>query len=106
METDINRMLLKYEQLMRKANHDTINPKIDQLAIEDLEPIAELVARARAEYLQRLYDISHQYAGSQGLPCDEEMAELAKLRGRFIDLVEGSKSFEVAIQRGYLDLKG
>lgn len=106
MDAEINRLLLTFEQLMRDTNREVINPEIHEISIEDLRPVAELVARSRAVYLKRLYEIAHAHKGAKSLPSDEEMGELGKLRGRFLDLVEGSKSVEIAIQRGYLDVKG
>lgn len=104
-ETDINRFLLQFEQLMRNANREHINPKIEELALEDLKPIVELVARTRAAYLENLQQLCNKYAGSEELPSNEEMQRLRAYRNRFIELADGAKSFEISIQRGYLDLK-
>jgi len=105
METDVNRLMLEYERLLKETNRQYINPQIRELAIEELRPVAEMVARARAEYLRHLFELSEKYHEQDSLPCEEEMEQLAKLRSRFLDLVDGSQSFETAIQRGYLDLK-
>lgn len=104
-ETDINRFLLQFEQLMRTANREHINPKIEELALEDLNPIVELVARTRAAYLENLQQLCKKYQGSDELPSNEEMQRLRAYRNRFIELADGAKSFEISIQRGYLDLK-
>ena len=89
---------------MKEANRSYINPAIKELSMQDLKPLAELVARARAQYLEYLFNLSQDYNGNENLPTNDEIEHLAQLRRRFIDLVEGSKSFETAIQRGYLDL--
>ncbi|UTA48706.1 hypothetical protein L1F30_03980 [Simiduia sp. 21SJ11W-1] len=105
MAIPTNRLLMEFERLLREANRAAINPILDELTLEQLKPMAELVARARATYLKHLHDLASQYAGTDNLPTDDEMQALAQLRSRFLDLVEGSKSFETAIQRGYLDVK-
>ena len=106
MNNQTNRLLMAFERLLREANRDAINPILDALSVDDLQPVAQLVARARADYLKALHELAVQYQGSDGLPSEEEMQRLGEKRSRFIDLVEGSKSFETAIQRGYLDVKG
>lgn len=106
MSTEINRLLLAFERLLREANREAINPILEELTLENLRPVANLVAQARADYLKHLHDLAKQYASKEGLPDEAEMKTLASKRQRFIDLVEGSKSFETAIQRGYLDVKG
>jgi len=104
-EKDINRFLMQFEQLLRTENREHINPRIEELAVEDLKPIVEMVARSRAMYLEQLYKLCQKYEGSEELPSNEEMQRLRAYRNRFIELADGAKSFEISIQRGYLDLK-
>lgn len=103
--TDTNRLLMEFDRLLREANREAINPILDELTIESLKPVAQLVARARATYLKSLHELAKKYQDSSSLPDAEEMKQLAILRTCFLDLVEGSKSFETAISRGYLDVK-
>lgn len=105
MDNNTNRLLLQFEQLLRECNREHINPLIKELSMDDLKPVATLVARSRAQYLAYLYELSDKYAERPDLPTGDEIDHLAQLRRCFIDLVEGSKSFETAIQRGYLDIK-
>lgn len=104
-DKDINRLLLQFDRILRQANREHINPQIEELSVEDLKPIANLVARSRAVYLKELYTLSKKYDESEAFPSAEELKKLKVLRARFLELAEGSKSFEVSIQRGYLDLK-
>lgn len=104
MNQDINRLLMEFDRLLREANRAAINPIMDELSIDQLMPLAEMVARARAVYLKHLHDLALKYQADEGLPSDAEMDALRLLRSRFLDLAEGSKSFETAIQRGYLDV--
>ncbi len=104
-QKDINRLLMQFEHLLKTCNRERINPEIEELAIEDLKPIVDLVARSRASYLKELYDLSKKYDQSDELPNPEELSQLASSRKRFLDLAEGAKSIEICIQRGYLDLK-
>jgi hypothetical protein len=96
---------MQFEQLLREVNREIINPEIEELSLEKLRPIAQMVARSRAVYLKRLYELAQSYKDNKGIPTAEEMIELKLLRERFIDLADGSKSIEISIQRGYLDLK-
>jgi hypothetical protein len=104
-DKDINRLLLQFDRILRQANREHINPEIEELSVEDLKPIANLVAKSRAVYLKELYELSKKYNESDSFPSAEELKKLKELRTRFLELAEGSKSFEVSIQRGYLDLK-
>jgi hypothetical protein len=105
MDADINRLLLRFEQLMRETNREVINPHIQSLSVNDLRPVLEVVAQARAVYLKRLYEIAQAHKAKKTLPTDDEIVELEQLQRRFKALAEGSQSIEVAIQRGYLDIK-
>ena len=104
-DKDINRLLMQFEHLLKQANRERINPQIEELAIDDLKPIVDLVARSRAEYLRELYILSKKYHGQEALPSADELASLKASRMRFLDLADGAKSIEISIQRGYLDLK-
>ena len=102
---DGNRLLLQFDKLLRQHNREHIHRAITkELTIADLEPVAELVARARAAYLEFMYELANAHTDGT-LPNAEEMDNLRKLRALFIDLVDASQSFEVAIKRGYLDIK-
>jgi hypothetical protein len=103
-EKDINRLLLEFNRLLKKANRDHINPEIEELNVEGLKPIIDLVARSRAVYLKEVYQIGKKYESNAAFPSAEELKKLKVLRARFLELAEGAKSFEVSIQRGYLDL--
>ena len=104
-EKDINRLMLSYQQLFKKANREHINPEIEELTIEGLKPIVDIVAQSRAIYLKYVYDLGKKYEGSEDGPTVEELKKLKVLRLRFTELAEGSQAFETSIQRGYLDLK-
>ncbi|MDX1451269.1 MAG: hypothetical protein R3183_01845 [Oleiphilaceae bacterium] len=104
-EKDINRLLMQFEHLLKQSNRERINPEIEELAIDDLKPLVDLVARSRATYLKALYELSKKYDGQATLPTQEELEQLKVSRTRFLDLADGAKSIEICIQRGYLDLK-
>jgi hypothetical protein len=105
MDKNINRLLMQFEHLLRETNREFINPEIDELCINDLQPIVTLVAKSRASYLKHLYELSKKYDGTDDFPSAEELHRLRAYRNRFIELSDGAKSFEISIQRGYLDLK-
>lgn len=104
-ETDINRLILHYQQLCRTANKEIINPEIEELNINDLKPMIELVARSRAAYLKYSYELGKQYFKTQDYPTADELKKLKTLRLRFTELSESAQDVEISIQRGYLDLK-
>ncbi len=104
MNTDTNRLLMQLEQLLREINREVINPEIEMLSIDGLRPVVELVARSRAAYLKRVFEVANKHHLSSDIPSQDEMSELRGLRQTYIDLSDASKSVEVAIQRGYLDI--
>ena len=106
MSQEVKRLLLQFQQLMGTVNQEIINPEIEELSVDSLRPLVTLVARSRAVYLKELYELSKRYDGSDQFPTEQEMKKLKKLRTRYIDLVDGAQSFEISIQRGYLDIKG
>jgi formate dehydrogenase maturation protein FdhE len=104
-EKDINRLILQFEQLLRESNREHINARIEELNIDGLKPLVDLVARSRATYLEHLYKLCQKYEDSENFPDKEELQRLRAYRNRFIELADGAKSFEISIQRGYVDLK-
>lgn len=96
-----NRMLLEMGKALRETNRGIINPQIPSLSLNDLRPAMELVARARAEYLKGLLELSKV---QKGLPTDDEIEQLHKLRYTYEELVAGVQAMETAIERGYLDI--
>jgi len=104
-EKEINRMLIHFERLFREANKTYINPKIDELTVDDLAPIVNMVAKSRAEYLRYVYDLGKKFGDNGEFPSADELKKLKVLRMRFNEVAEGSLAFETCIQRGYLDLK-
>ena len=104
-DQDINRSLLHFEHHLRQANRTYINPVIENLSVGGLSPIIDLVARSRARYLKQVYELCKKYENTDAFPTKEELETLRVIRACFLDLVDGSKSFEISIQRGYLDLK-
>lgn len=105
MKSETNRLLLEFEQLLRVTNREVISSEINVVSLDELNPVIKLVARARAAYLKRLYEIANEHDEGQSMPTKEEMQELRQLHLIFNELVEGSKSIETAIQRGYLEIK-
>lgn len=102
MTTENSRMLLAFEQQMRKINRETLNPLIDALSPADLEPMLRMVAKARALYLQELLRIANENGGE--LPNDQQIKTLHQRRLRYDELVAAARALETAIQRGYLDV--
>ena len=103
-ELDVKRLLLQFEKSVREINREEINPEISELKLADLNPLILMVAHARARYLKALFDIAN--ASSGDIPSPEQMKKLQQCRETYEELAEGSKAVEIAIEHGYLDVKG
>lgn len=104
MSTETNRLLMELERVMRNVNTEVINPRIPELHMDDLKPVLEIVAIARAEYLTGLFALPKDLQEDQP-PSDDDIKKLRRLRVRYEELMEGAKALEAAIQRGYLDIQ-
>lgn len=103
MDQDINRLLMELEHSLRQINREVINPEIQEITIDGLQPVLCLVARARARYLKALFDLGATVDDDR--PTETQFQDLSKLRAEFDELVEGAKALETAIQRGYIDVQ-
>jgi hypothetical protein len=103
MSNDNKRLILEIEKTIRELNRDVINPVIPELTLEQLKPVVKMVARARAHYLRELFDLANLVG--EGSPGPDQIERLRGARLAYEELVEGAKSLETAIQRGYLDVQ-
>ncbi|MCP4088418.1 MAG: hypothetical protein GY746_01295 [Gammaproteobacteria bacterium] len=103
-DLDNNRLLLEISNRIRELNRDIINPVIPELTLDDLNPVLSMVARARAEYLNKLFDTA-AVAQDQN-PSPEQVSQLNHLRTTYEELVTGVQALESAIERGYIDVHG
>jgi len=100
---DHRRLLLQLEQTRKEINREVINPEIKELSLSDIEPIVEMVARARAEYVGELFALA---AASKGKQVPENISRLRELRENFDELVNAANALETMIERGYVDVAG
>ncbi len=103
-DLDNNRLLLEISNRIRELNRNIINPVIPELTLDDLSPVLSMVARARAEYLNKLFDTA-AVAQDQN-PSSEQVSQLNHLRTTYEELVTGVQALESAIERGYIDVHG
>ncbi|GAB0148906.1 MULTISPECIES: hypothetical protein [Marichromatium] len=103
MPNENSRLLLEIDAAIREINRRHINPAISALTLSDLNPVIEMVARARASYLQALFEIATKSNGE--LPGKEAVARLHALRMRYEELVKGMQALETAVEREYLDVR-
>ncbi len=101
MPMDSNRLLLKLEQARRQINRDTINPEINELTLDELQPIVKMVAKTRAAYVKELFDLA---AICKGTPDKTRIDKLRTLREAFEETVAAANAMEMMIKRGYLDV--
>ncbi len=104
MQIDNKRLLIELERVMKEINRNTINPLFNELSCKDIEPIMEMVAKARGNYIKELFRLSELSAHGQKLNT-ELVKNLRFSRLIFDELVEGYKTLDSAIDRGYLDVK-
>lgn len=102
MATENRRLLIAIDSEIREINRKTINPLFKELKLPDLTPVIEMVAKARANYLQALYTIALESPDRQAGAADIE--RLAELRLVYEELVKGTQALETAIEREYLDV--
>jgi hypothetical protein len=104
MPVENKRLLIELERVMREVNRDTINPLLDELTRADILPIMEMAAKARGHYLQELFKLAQLSEDGQELTA-ETVKELRFSRLIYSELLEASKSLDIAIERGYLDVE-
>lgn len=99
--TEINRMMLEIDQTIKDINREVINPEIRELAMGDLVPVFNLIAKTRAAYLKELFDIAKI---SEEMPSKDQVERLGNLRKTYDEMLSASKALLTAIERGYLDV--
>lgn len=99
-----SRLLLEINKSIKDLNRSIINPRIKELKVDDLSPVIEMVATARAAYLEEVFNLASTLDGKQ--PSTEQLKRLQHLRVSFEELAKGSQALETAIERGYLDVEG
>ena len=97
-----SRLLLELENSIRTANKEIINPEIPDLNLEAVRPVNEMVARARANYLKLLFEVTKECG--TGIPEPKQIIKLANGRKTYEELVQASKALDTAIERGYLNI--
>ncbi|GAB6039639.1 hypothetical protein [Endothiovibrio diazotrophicus] len=99
---DRQRMLMEVDRLRRLVNRAEINPRVRELRIEDIDPIVSCMARARAAYIEHLFEVANGI-GDQD-PKLEDVTRLRELGSIYEELLKATKALELAIERGYLDV--
>jgi hypothetical protein len=102
MATENRRLLIAIDAEIREINRENINPLFEELKLSDLTPVIEMVAKARANYLRALYDISLK--SPDGQPSTADIERLASRRQVYEELIKGIQALETAIEREYLDV--
>lgn len=97
-----SRLLIDLHKKMTDVNQETINPRFEELKLEDLMPVAEMVSRARADYLYEVFTLAN--AVGDKVPNTEQIKQLRHYRLIFEELLAASSALETAIERGYLDV--
>jgi len=98
-----NRLLLEISNRIRELNRNIINPVIPELALDDLNPVLNMVATARAAYLKELFDMAGVVKDQ--IPSPGQVSQLSHLRTTYEELLTGVQALETAIEQGYLDVQ-
>lgn len=98
----ISHAKLEMLQSLRRINREVIHGIVPDLDLEKLTPFFNLVAKARGDYIERLLKIA---GNGSTLPTDTQVKELSLLRRTYDELLNGGQMIEVAIERGYIDIK-
>ena len=101
--TTSSRLLLELHKTITDVNRSTINPRITELKMTDLVPVIQMVANARAEYLDEVFKLTTTLKGQA--PSTDQLKHLRHLRLTFEELAFGSQALETAIERGYIDVQ-
>jgi hypothetical protein len=102
MSSDSKRLVMQVEGAIRDINRQIINPVIPELKVADLNPVMSMVARARASYLQCLFDLAN--ATPEGLPSQADVESLQQARSTYEALLHAAQALQTAIEREYLDV--
>ena len=97
---DRRRLMNQFGETVRQINRAVLNPLIEPLGADQLEPVVAMVANARAEYLQALLTMTAQ-PDSDSAPVD--ISDLRAARERYEELIAATGALETMIERGYLD---
>ena len=100
---ELSRLKLILDKTIREVNQEVINPEIPELTMADIEPVLRLVAKSRAAYLKKLFQVTLK--AGKGLPSAETIDDLAEYRESYEELLKATQALETAIERGYLDVQ-
>ena len=95
------RLLLHFGRHLREINREIINPVIDTLDMDDLEPLMRMVAHARADYLRALFALAEQTGGDAS---PQNVKALRQAREVCAELIEAVGALEALIERRYIDV--
>lgn len=101
-DRDTSRILLTLDQYRKTVNRERINPGVESLDMDKLQPVISMVADMRAAYIKHLLILAES---EEDLPTTDQIDELARLRKAYNELVDATNAMEIAIERGYLDVK-
>ena len=101
-DRDRQRLLMEIDRSRRLINRELINPRVPQLNIKDIDPILACVAKARAAYIEHLFEVAHKTGDDD--PKLEDITRLHELGHIYDELRKAADALEQAIERGYLDV--
>lgn len=102
MDSDNNRVLLTLEQHRKTINREKINAEVEIQDVSNIQPVLTMVAELRAAYVKALFEVAND---RDGLPTSEHIDKLTQLRNAYSEVVDAANAMEIAIERGYVDVK-
>lgn len=100
MNSKNTRLLMQLEQTRREINRELINPEIREISAAEFRPIMEMVAKARAEYVNELFTQAKNSSENDRI----DSSRLQELRVVFEELVAAANALETMVERGYVDV--
>ena len=100
---ELHLLLPGFSRTIRELNRQIISPTIHSLTVNDLTPVMEMVARARAAYIVELFNMTKAVA--KALPDQAQVQHLKQLRETYEELLHCSGELEIAIEKGYIDVQ-
>lgn len=101
-DRDRQRLLMEIDRSRKLINRELINPRVRELRCEDIDPILACVGKARAAYIEHLFEVAEGIGDDD--PKLEDITRLRELGRIYDELRKASKALEQAIERGYLDV--
>ena len=102
MSRDNSRLLMELDKHRREINRDQINPTLSSVNIDNLLPVVNVCAKARAMYIKCLMEIATS-STNESITA-EQIEQLKQHRLAYDELVAAANALDTVIERNYVDV--